>query len=152
MTPSPFFTIAIPTKNRTDRLCNAVRSVREQTFTDVEVIVCDNSDEPYAPAVEKIVADTEDPRVRYIRTSGKLSMPDNWERAIADATRAIELSPDSGSDFNNRGRAYLEKGEFSLAIRDLTRAVELSRKLPIRIATVASPISRPARSIWLAPI
>jgi len=85
MMPSPFFTIAIPTKNRTDRLCNAVRSVREQTFTDVEVIVCDNSDEPYAPAVEKIVADTEDPRVRYIRTSGKLSMPDNWERAIADA-------------------------------------------------------------------
>jgi Tfp pilus assembly protein PilF len=29
------------------------------------------------------------------------------------------------TDFNNRGRAYLEKGEFSLAIRDLTRAIEL---------------------------
>jgi glycosyltransferase involved in cell wall biosynthesis len=85
MSRSPFFTIAIPTKNRTDQLRNAVRSVREQTFDDVEIVVCDNSDEPHAPAVASIVAATEDPRVRYVRTSGNLSMPDNWERAIADA-------------------------------------------------------------------
>jgi glycosyltransferase involved in cell wall biosynthesis len=85
MSRSPFFTIAIPTKNRTDQLRNAVRSVREQSFDEVEIIVCDNSDEPHAPAVAAIVAATEDPRVRYVRTSGNLSMPDNWERAIADA-------------------------------------------------------------------
>jgi glycosyltransferase involved in cell wall biosynthesis len=85
MSRSPFFTIAIPTKNRTDQLRNAVRSVREQTFDEVEIIVCDNSDEPHAPAVAAIVAATEDPRVRYVRTSGNLSMPDNWERAITDA-------------------------------------------------------------------
>jgi glycosyltransferase involved in cell wall biosynthesis len=85
MSRSPFFTIAIPTKNRTDQLRNAVRSVREQTFGDFELIVCDNSDEPHAPAAAAIVAAAEDPRVRYVRTSGKLSMPDNWERAIADA-------------------------------------------------------------------
>ena len=85
MSRSPFFTIAIPTKNRTDQLRNAVRSVREQTFGDFEVIVCDNSDEPYSPAVAEIVAATEDPRVRYVRTNGKLSMPDHWERAIAAA-------------------------------------------------------------------
>jgi glycosyltransferase involved in cell wall biosynthesis len=85
MSRSPFFTIAIPTKNRTDQLRNAVRSVREQTCDDLEIIVCDNSDEPYAPAVAKIVAESEDPRVRYVRTSGKLSMPDNWEHAVATA-------------------------------------------------------------------
>jgi glycosyltransferase involved in cell wall biosynthesis len=85
MSGSPFFTIAIPTKNRTDQLRNAIRSVREQTFSDVEIIVCDNSDAPYAPAAAAIAAETQDPRVRYIRTSGTLSMPDNWERAIADA-------------------------------------------------------------------
>jgi glycosyltransferase involved in cell wall biosynthesis len=85
MSRSPFFTIAIPTKNRTDQLRDAVRSVREQTFTDVEVIVCDNSDEPQAPAAAAVVAATHDSRVRYLRTSGTLSMPDNWERAIADA-------------------------------------------------------------------
>jgi glycosyl transferase family 2 len=84
MSRSPFFTIAIPTKNRPDQLANAVRSVREQTFGDVDVIVCDNSDEPHAPTAAAIVAATGDPRVRYVRTSGKLSMPDNWERAIAE--------------------------------------------------------------------
>lgn len=41
----PFFTVAIPTKNRVDRLRNAIRSVREQTFADFELIVCDNCDD-----------------------------------------------------------------------------------------------------------
>jgi glycosyltransferase involved in cell wall biosynthesis len=40
----PFFSIAIPTKNRSDRVGNAIKSVLGQTFTDVEVVVCDNSD------------------------------------------------------------------------------------------------------------
>ncbi|HLG55061.1 MAG TPA: glycosyltransferase family 2 protein [Vicinamibacterales bacterium] len=81
----PFFTIAIPTKNRVDRLRNAVRGVLEQTFTDFEVIICDNSDDAISPATAAIAVETEDPRVRYVRTSGTLSMPDNWERSIADA-------------------------------------------------------------------
>jgi glycosyltransferase involved in cell wall biosynthesis len=75
----PFFTIAVPTKNRPERVRDAVRSVLDQTFGDVEVIVCDNSDE-HAPA-----ARFDDPRVRHVRTDGTLSMPDNWDRAIADA-------------------------------------------------------------------
>lgn len=79
----PFFTIAIPTKNRPDRLRNAIRSVLSQTFSDLELIVCDNSDE--AADTAAIVREFDDPRLHYIRTSGRLSMPDNWERSIADA-------------------------------------------------------------------
>jgi len=82
----PFFTIAIPSKNRPERVGDAVRSVVEQTFPDLELIVCDNSDEAHAAKAAAVVAAFEDPRVRYIRTSGQLSMPDNWERAIADAS------------------------------------------------------------------
>jgi len=85
MSASPFFTIAIPTKNRVDQLRSALRSVLEQTFEDLEVIVCDNGDEAFSPAASAVAAEARDPRVRYVRTSGKLSMPDNWERAIADA-------------------------------------------------------------------
>jgi glycosyltransferase involved in cell wall biosynthesis len=85
MSQGPFFTIAIPTKNRIDHLRNAIRSVLQQTFSDLELIVCDNSDEPFAPQVAAIAEAPNDSRVRYIRTNGKLSMPDNWERAIADA-------------------------------------------------------------------
>jgi glycosyltransferase involved in cell wall biosynthesis len=81
----PFFTVAIPTKNRVDRLRNAVRSVLEQTFADVEVIVCDNCDEHESARTAAVVQDARDSRVRYVRTNGRLAMPDNWERAIADA-------------------------------------------------------------------
>ena len=82
----PFFTIAIPTKNRPERVGNAVKSVLEQTFGDVEVIVCDNSDEAFAAETREIAEGFGDPRVRYLRTSGRLSMPDNWERSIEEAS------------------------------------------------------------------
>jgi len=81
----PFFTICIPTKNRFDRVRNAVRSVLEQTFSDLEVIVCDNSDEAEAAGTAAVTREANDSRVRYVRTNGKLSMPDNWEYAIAHA-------------------------------------------------------------------
>src|SRR5438552_10908270 len=85
MSNTPFFTIAIPTKNRPDHLENALRSVLCQTFGDLEVIVCDNSDEGMASEPADRVGKTVDPRIRYIRTNGKLSMPDNWETALGDA-------------------------------------------------------------------
>ncbi len=86
MSASPFFTIAIPTKNRVDQLRSALRSVLEQTFEDLEVIVCDNGDEAVcACGISCCGRGTEIRVSRYVRTSGKLSMPDNWERAIADA-------------------------------------------------------------------
>lgn len=81
----PFFSIAIPTKNRPDRLADAVKSVLNQSFSDFEIIVCDNGDEKGADLTAAAVREFDDSRIRYIRTSGQLSMPDNWETAIADA-------------------------------------------------------------------
>ncbi len=82
---SPFFTIAIPTKNRPDRVGDAVKSLVDQTFGDLEVVVCDNSDAAESEHTAAVVARFDDPRIRYVRTNGQLSMPDNWEHAIADA-------------------------------------------------------------------
>jgi glycosyltransferase involved in cell wall biosynthesis len=64
---------------------NALKSVLDQTFAEFEVVVCDNSDEAESEETAVAVAEFDDPRVRYVRTSGRLSMPDNWERAIEDA-------------------------------------------------------------------
>jgi glycosyltransferase involved in cell wall biosynthesis len=85
MSGVPFFTIAIPTKNRPGHLANAIRSVLNQTCEDFELIVCDNCDEADRAATQDIVRAADDARIRYVRTNGRLSMPDNWERAIADA-------------------------------------------------------------------
>lgn len=84
----PYFTIAIPTKNRPDRVGNAVKSLVDQTFDDLEVIVCDNSDQAEAERTGAVVETFDDPRIRYVRTNGRLSMPDNWDHAIAAARGA----------------------------------------------------------------
>jgi hypothetical protein len=81
----PFFTIAIPTKNRPQRVAEAVKSVLYQTFADLEVVVCDNSDDEYSPRTAESVHAFADPRLRYVRTNGRLSMPDNWETAVSEA-------------------------------------------------------------------
>ncbi len=81
----PFFSIVIPTKNRPGRLADSVRSVLAQTYDDFEIVVCDNSDEAETAETANAVREFDDPRIRYVRTSGELSMPDNWERAVSEA-------------------------------------------------------------------
>ncbi len=71
----PFFSIIIPTKNRSSIVGNAIASLQMQIFDDIEIIVVDNDDtEKTAKAVSKI----DDSRIIHFRT-GNLSMPDNWE-------------------------------------------------------------------------
>ena len=48
-----------------------------------------------------------------------------YDKAIADYTRAIELKPDDAVDYNNRGNAWRSKGEYDKAIADYIRAIEL---------------------------
>ena len=82
---TPFFSIVIPTKNRPGLLADSVQSVVAQTFTDFEIVVCDNSDPAESAETARVIHDFGDPRIRYVRATGQLSMPDNWERAVAKA-------------------------------------------------------------------
>ncbi|MGI9111674.1 MAG: glycosyltransferase family 2 protein [Gaiellaceae bacterium] len=82
---TPFFSIAIPTKNRPEALHDALASVVGQSFGDLEIVVCDNSDPADAERTVDLTAGFEDSRIRYVRTSGDLSMPDNWEHAVGAA-------------------------------------------------------------------
>ncbi len=72
---APFFSVVIPTKNRSFLVGHAIRSVLKQTFQNLELIVVDNDD---TDSTRKVVETFKDPRLRYLRT-GNLSMPDNWE-------------------------------------------------------------------------
>ena len=54
------------------------------------------------------------------------------DKAIADYTKAIELSPDYASAFNNRGNAFAAKGDLDRAIADYDRAIEIDPKDPFR--------------------
>jgi len=78
---TPYFSIAIPTKNRSWVLKYAIESLLLQTFEDFEIIVADNDD---GPKTRELVESFDDKRIKYFR-SGNLSMVDNWEFAISKA-------------------------------------------------------------------
>src|SRR5208282_4616019 len=50
----------------------------------------------------------------------------DYDRAVADYGRAIELNPKYAIAFNNRGFAYRSKGRYDRAIQDYNRAIEIS--------------------------
>ena len=77
MTP-PFFSIAIPTFNRSDLLPYAVQSVLDQTFQDFEIIICDNCS---ADNTHDVASQFTDPRLRYIKTPRHFTIADSWEFA-----------------------------------------------------------------------
>ena len=77
----PFFSILLPTKNRSEIVGGAIESALQQTFGDFELIVSDNDDSDTATAAA--TAKYSDPRIRYHRTSGKLAMHENWDNAFS---------------------------------------------------------------------
>ena len=66
----------------------------------------------------------------YLMRGETLSGNQQYDRAIADYTAAIELKPDYAEAYNDRGFAYYLKGDFERAISDYTRAIELRPNYP----------------------
>jgi glycosyltransferase involved in cell wall biosynthesis len=84
MARANFFSVIIPTKNRSHIVGFAIESVLHQTFDDYEIIVSDNDDSSIK--TRDAVKVYSDSRIKYFRTSGDLSMPDNWEFALTKAS------------------------------------------------------------------
>lgn len=81
MSKTAFFSILIPTKNRSHLIGYAIQSVLDQSFDDFEIILVDNNDgEGNREAVEEY----SDSRLKYFRT-GNLNMSENWEYALNQA-------------------------------------------------------------------
>lgn len=80
---TPFFSVLLPTRNRSEIVGRAIESVLAQEFTDFELIISDNDESE--DATRKVVERYSDPRIRYFRTSGQLPMHENWENALRQA-------------------------------------------------------------------
>jgi glycosyltransferase involved in cell wall biosynthesis len=88
MMKNPFFSIVIPTFNRSDLFPLAVNSILKQSFQDFEVIVSDNcSDDDTAEVAKQF----KDPRVRYVRTPRHFTIADAWEFARKHAVGELVL-------------------------------------------------------------
>jgi hypothetical protein len=81
-TPDPRFTIIIPTRERAATLQHALRTVTDQRFDSLEILVSDNASTDDTRAV---VEANGDPRIRYLNTGVRLSMSHNWEFALRHA-------------------------------------------------------------------
>ena len=64
----PAVSVVVATRNYGRYLAGAVRSVLEQTFADLEVVVVDDGSTDDTPDVVRPLL--ADPRVRYLRTDG----------------------------------------------------------------------------------
>jgi hypothetical protein len=83
---APFFSVVIPTYNRSDLVAFAVESVLRQSFTELEVLVSDNgSTDDTAEVVGRIA----DPRVRYVQTPVHGPIADSWEFARLQAKGSL---------------------------------------------------------------
>jgi glycosyltransferase involved in cell wall biosynthesis len=79
---APRVTIALATYNRAGYLHQAIESCLAQTFTDFELLVCDNASQD---GTEAAVASFDDARVRYLRNGQNLGMVGNWNRCLTEA-------------------------------------------------------------------
>lgn len=79
----PFFTIGIPTRNRTGLLAEALRSVLDQGFEDWEVVLVDDGgDMAISPTLEAMLKDR---RIRQFRHETTLGRGAGRQRVIDEA-------------------------------------------------------------------
>lgn len=74
----------------------------------------------------------------YVNRSWALMDKGEPDRAIADATRAIELDPKIAIAYVNRAGALLAKGDNDRAIADANKAIALNPKLAIAYVNLAT--------------
>ncbi|MCW5959737.1 MAG: glycosyltransferase family 2 protein [Pyrinomonadaceae bacterium] len=79
---NPYFSVVMPTYNRAQFLPLAIKSVLKQTFDDFELIVSNGGS---TDNTKNVVADFNDPRIRYIESKVKLDIGDNYQIALNEA-------------------------------------------------------------------
>jgi glycosyltransferase involved in cell wall biosynthesis len=75
----PPVSIGILTYNRADRLAKTIKSLLNQTYSDFELIICDDASNDNTPGVMALI---DDARVRYLRHPKNIGSYQNWNSAI----------------------------------------------------------------------
>ena len=144
--PTPRFSILLPTKNRSIIVGDAIRSVLEQTCPDWELVVSDNDDSD--TATRDVVAEFDDPRIRYCRTSGRLAMHENWESAFQNSTGAHVLVLEDKQRLNRNALETLDRVLTTHPGAVLTYPVVLTREdIPLPLPQDMAPVRMAATEL-----
>jgi glycosyltransferase involved in cell wall biosynthesis len=77
----PLVTVAMPIYNGATTVETAIRRIREQTYRNVEILLCDDASTDDTPQICAAAA-REDDRVRYIRNDRNLGMNANFNAGL----------------------------------------------------------------------
>lgn len=80
MRKKPYFSIVIPTYNRANDLKFAIYCILRQSFTDYEIVICDNNSQDNT---RDIVKAYDDYRIRYVRNKTNIGDKGNYQKAIS---------------------------------------------------------------------
>ena len=78
--------------------------------------------------VRKLSTSCHDRHRPIITAPSAYGLAGDTDSAIADYTKVIQMAPDNASAYDNRGRAYASKGDYTHAVEDVTKAHELMAK------------------------
>ena len=84
--PGVDLSVCIPAYNDVSSFSRALDSVLAQSGVHLECIVSDDSD---TDSIERLVESKNDARIRYVRHTPALGVPQNWNAALRDAAGAI---------------------------------------------------------------
>jgi glycosyltransferase involved in cell wall biosynthesis len=73
------FTVIVPTRERADVLGPALRTIVDQDYDNLAILVSDNFSND---STRDVVESFNDPRIIYVNTGKRLSMSHNWEFAL----------------------------------------------------------------------
>ncbi len=80
----PKVTVAIPTYNAARYLPETIEAVRNQSFTDWQLVIVDNaSTDETASILDRLIASTHDSRIQITRNQSTVPAPENWNIAVS---------------------------------------------------------------------
>lgn len=79
-----FFTLIIPTRERSDTLIHTLKTALSQNYDQFQVLVSDNASED---DTREKVSSVNDKRLKYVNTGQRVSMSENWEFALSHVDR-----------------------------------------------------------------
>ncbi|MBD5408700.1 MAG: glycosyltransferase family 2 protein [Treponema sp.] len=84
MSSSPLVSVIIPCYNAERYVESAVRSIMEQTYTNLEILCCDDcSTDGTLPILQKLAA--EDSRIKILRNEANLGVVDTLNKLVSEA-------------------------------------------------------------------
>jgi tetratricopeptide (TPR) repeat protein len=99
----------------------------QKILADMDIELQSNPSTPLLFAKPEPVTPTRDlTEIDYLIRGNEAYNKRNYDQAIADYNKALEINPESADAYNNRGAAYDKKGNYDQAIADCNKALQIN--------------------------